>query len=160
MRALTASLSWAALGALLLLPTLVRADAPVGQYQGYLSSDTIIKDLRTGLTWDRTTTAKPIPLGALRCVPSSASSIPTVKELATLLDNEPRKTVDPDTLAFVDLHVDQNAFPNTLPRVYWTSSVTPDGGVFVVDFAKGEIRVVPAADLGKTTAHLRCVTRF
>ena len=32
MRALTASLSWAALGALLLLPTLVRADAPVGQF--------------------------------------------------------------------------------------------------------------------------------
>lgn len=158
MRALTASLSWAALGALLLLPTLVRADAPVGQYQGYLSSDTIIKDLRTGLTWDRTTT-EPIALGALRCAVSSASSIPTVKELATLLDNEPRKTVDPTTLAFVDVHVDQNAFPNTRPRPYWTSSVTPDGGVFVVDFGTGEIRVVPPGQLGMTTAYLRCVTR-
>ena len=159
MRALTASLSWAALGALLLLPTLVRADAPVGQYQGYLSSDTIIKDLRTGLTWDRTT-PEPIALGALRCAPLSASSIPTVKELATLLDNEPRKTVDPTTLGFVDVHVDQNAFPNTKPRPYWTASVTPDGGVFVVDFGTGEIRVIKPADLAQTRAYLRCVTRL
>jgi hypothetical protein len=148
-----------AAGALVLLcPALVLADAPVGHYAPYLSIDSVIQDQQTGYRWDRAFT-EAVTLNNVKCPLDSGGNptggrVPTVKELATLLDNEPRKVIV--GTASVDVHIDQSAFPRTPPEKFWTSSVTPDGRVFLVDFRTGEIEAVAPAGV---TARVRCVAR-
>ena len=138
--------------ALLLFPALVRADAPPTQYDPYLSTDELIVDRNTGYSWERAVSTNAVPLSQVKC-PPNGTRVPTVKELATLLDNEPRKVLV--GLEAKDLHIDQNAFPRTPPALFWTSSVTPAGEVFVVDFSTGVVMPVPK----NSSAYVRCLQR-
>lgn len=144
-----------AAGALCLFPALVRADAPPSQYKPYLSSDDLIEDTATGYTWVRDeVSAGPVSPTQIRCrVPSA--SLPTVRELATLLDNQPKKVLSDGESK--DLHIDQNAFPRTQPKPYWTVSVGPNGQIFVIDFGTGEVSMVPNVPASK--AFVRCIIR-
>ncbi len=138
-----------------LAPALVRADAPFGQYESFLSTDDTVTDAKTRLVWDRLDIARGVLLKDIHCRPGSAH-VATVKELATLLDNQPSRAYNAAG-ALVDLHIDPNAFPATPPERFWTASATPGGGVFVVDFGTGQIDVVAPADLASTRANVRCV---
>lgn len=140
--------------AALLLPGLVRADAPTTQYKPYLSTNDEIVDLPTGFTWARKVSPTGVELPQVRC-PIDGTSLPTVRELATLIDNAPRKVLNASN-QLVDLHIDQNAFPGTPPALFWTVSATQDGRAFFVDFGTGEISLKPA--LG-TKAYVRCIKR-
>lgn len=142
--------------AVLVLPAVLRADAPPGQYGAYLSTDDFIDDTNTGFSWQRGMPSKvlppaKVPLADARCPASSGASLPTVRELATLLDNQPT------TVLGKPVHVDLNAFPRTPGDLFWTMSRTPDGKVFVVDFGTGEIKTVDPT--GTTRAYVRCVAR-
>ncbi len=139
--------------AALLLPGLVRADAPTAQYKPYLSTNDEIIDVPTGFNWARKVSPTDVELRQVKC--ESPTSLPTVRELATLIDNEPRKVLNSSN-QLVDLHIDQNAFPGTPPALFWTVSATQDGRVFVVDFATGEISLKPAMG---TKAYVRCIKR-
>jgi hypothetical protein len=141
--------------ATLLLPALLRADAPAGQYGAYLSTDDFIVDNFSGLEWQRAMPDKGAPpllvrLADARCPDDSGATLPTVRELATLLDNQPTKILDKN------VHADLNAFPRTPGELFWTMSQAPDGKVFVVDFGTGEIKTVSA---NGTMAYVRCVKR-
>jgi hypothetical protein len=143
-------------GALLVgFPSVLLADAPPGQYLPYLSTDDIIVDNFSGLDWqrampDKGAAPRKVALADARCPDDSGSSLPTVRELATLLDNQPTRVLDKA------VHADLNAFPRTPADLFWTMSQTPDGKVFVVDFGTGEIKTVNPAG---TTAYVRCVKR-
>jgi hypothetical protein len=139
--------------ALLLLPGLVRADAPIGQYKPYLSTQSTIQDEKTFLQWERATSPTPQRLSQARC--PAGARFPSVRELATLVDNEPAIAYD-EKGAPQFVYIDANAFPSTPRAAFWTSTATPEGKVFVVDFGNGEIRLVDPTQVG-VTAHLRCV---
>lgn len=136
--------------ALLLLPGLVRADAPPGQYEPYLSTQTTLLDLKTRLVWERGAGPTPQRLNQVTC--AAGFRFPSVRELATLVDNEPAIAYD-ERGAAQFVYIDASAFPGTPRAAFWTSTATPEGKVFVVDFGSGEIRLVDPS----STAHLRCV---
>lgn len=143
-------------GAALLLPAIGLADAPTGQYKPYLSTDPFVQDAATSLQWERDSSPTKAPLGASACSGRNPRlnvnfRLPTLRELATLLDNQPRKTLYNGSSS--DLHIDQNAFPRSNPDVYWTLTQAPNGEMFVIDFATGEIRTLPR----NGTAFVRCV---
>jgi len=136
--------------ALLLLPGLVRADAPTGQYEPYLSTQPTLLDLKTRLVWERGAGPTPQKLNQVTC--AAGFRFPSVRELATLVDNEPAIAYD-EKGAPQFVYIDTNAFPSTPRAAFWTSTATPEGKVFVVNFGTGEISLV---DPG-SSAHLRCV---
>lgn len=143
------------LGLVLLLPGLVRADAPTEQYGSYLSSQLELDDLQTHLKWERFVNPTATLLNGVQC---RVGRFPSVRELATLVDNEPAIAYDEQGAAkFV--YIDANAFPGTPRGPFWTSTATPEGMVFVVDFGTGEISLVDPT-LATTKAHLRCVTNI
>lgn len=143
-------------GVALLVPALGLADAPAKQYKPYLSNDPFVQDDFTGLQWERDSSPAKAIFAASACSTRNPRlnanfRLPTLRELATLLDNQPRKTIYEG--ASKDLHVDQSAFPRSNPDVYWTLTQAPSGDVFVIDFSSGEIRTMaPTA-----TAFVRCV---
>lgn len=138
--------------ALLLLPGLVRADAPTGQYEAYLSTQITISDAKTHLQWTRAVPAGQQSLSQIVC----STRLPSVRELATLLDNEPATVYDDEGLP-QRIYIDTNAFPGTPRGNFWTSTATPEGKVFVVNFGTGEISLV---DPAVTKAHVRCVVNY
>jgi len=143
-----------ALGAaLLLLPGLVRADAPPDQYDPYLSTQPEIVDAKTRLVWERAVSATPRRLNQINC--ATGYRLPSVRELATLVDNEPAIVYDQAGAAqFV--YIDTSAFPSTPRADFWTSTATPEGKVFVVNFGSGVISLADPA-MPTATAHVRCV---
>lgn len=139
--------------ALSTLPALVRADAPANQYEAYLSGDDFVEDKQTGCRWWRRAPDTPVALAQVACPSPATFRVPTLRELATLLDNQPRQVLVGGVSK--PLHIDQNAFPRTPPDVFWTATVAPDGKVFVIDFGSGEIRTQTPG----TPAYLRCIQR-
>ena len=71
---------------LALAVTPVMADAPPDQYSPFVRTDNIIQDRFTGLTWQRAISG-PSPHAAATC--PIGYHLPTVKELLTLVDEEP-----------------------------------------------------------------------
>ncbi|HKU37400.1 MAG TPA: DUF1566 domain-containing protein [Polyangiales bacterium] len=147
MRSLTASL-------LLLLAFAARADAPASRYK--VDTDSVT-DTRTGLVWERQTSA---PSGTLSAASTYCARLtlagggwrlPGVKELLTL--------VDPTRY---DPAIDPMAFPGTVAGHYWTANRYTDllgspssGGLigFTVYFKTGAGAAAKADALGST----RCV---
>jgi hypothetical protein len=149
-----------ALGALLLVTTTLRspaarAKAPEGQFHD--NGDGTVTDTVTGLLWQRV--AAPYAAfgnwetassycAAPPDLPGTGWRIPSVKELATLVDRNGG-----------DGHfIDRDAFPGDEDSSghFWTSTLCQEGqgcttGYFVVDFRYGQI--VPPAGW----AHVLCV---
>jgi hypothetical protein len=142
---------------------LARADAPPDQYLNFDQADTAITDAKTGLHWQRTVEitntsfANAVTYCSGLSLDTFASGwrLPSYKELLTLVDESPHDeyTDGPQQIA-----IDGNAFPGTPVAhnpFYWTSSVSPSGSVFLVDFSKGTSTLEALAT--SPQANVRCV---
>lgn len=149
----------AILAALVLVAVPAAADAPSDQYERFDTDAATIKDAFTTLEWDRrgviTNVTSDIASSGCGFLASlgNVGRLPTVKELLTLLDEDPHTEYEFGKL--VQKMIDQNAFrgsPVDLP--YWTS--TPAQGVdmfWTVSFSTGAMQ--PMAKSAKANA--RCV---
>ena len=140
--------------------SLVRADAPAGQYQPFDGNDATVTDAFTKLTWSRAVLGPSTFLGAQGlCAASIGTHVPTLKELLTIVDESPHnyeseKGVNPYK------YIDGSAFRNTpIDGAFWTSTPSAKTGLmttkaFTVDFGTGG--VVEETDVSKTH-YVRCV---
>jgi hypothetical protein len=145
-----------ALGLLVAVP--VSADhpgAPVGQYELFASSDRRIKDLKTGLIWERSVSAAPVAFDPKVCS-TAGLRLPTLKELLTLVDEQPDLDYDIKLLRNVEKMIDPQAFGAETPvdAPYWTSSRQGPGRVWTVDFRTGRT----AHDSESAQNYIRCVS--
>ncbi len=134
------------------------ADAPRDQYAQFDADSRTIQDTFTKLEWDRKATFKATfdsASGNCALLSSLQSSgrLPTVKELLTILDEQPHLEYEfgqnvakmIDALAFADTPVD-------LP--YWTSTPAPGTDMFwTLSFKTG----LMVAQSKTTMANARCV---
>jgi hypothetical protein len=145
-------------GALVVVASVARADAPwgsMGQYGHFDSADVVILDNNTGLSWQRQAYSQTTPnfsgaatycaslsLGPL----TSGWRVPSYKELLTLVDESPHYEPDPNGM-YVLKYIDSHAFGLSIEGVtytpvdasYWSSSLSPvDPSLgYVVDFKSG-----------------------
>jgi len=143
---------------LLALPA--AADAPRDQYDRFDQDSTTIKDAWTKLEWDRRSVAK-VGFGVdANCsiVPSLSvgpvkGRLPTIKELLTILDEEPHPEYEFG--ANVSKMIDQVAFAGTpVDAPYWSSTPAGAGKVWVLSFADGTMEAMSTT---ATMANARCV---
>lgn len=158
MKMRTQLLRLAVLSALVAVPA--RADAPGNQYFAFDAHATTILDVKTSLSWQRTA-AGPFTFTQAKTTTCSGSSrLPTVKELLTLVDEQPHKEYVGQSE--VTLYIDESAFGRSdsngdvntpVGASYWTQ--TPGGtGHWGLDFSTGTI--APHAD--SEQLYVRCVT--
>jgi hypothetical protein len=135
------------------------ADAPVDQYAPFVRTTPEIQDRKTSLYWFRAPVGKATFAGAAATCPTQvggipvAYQIPTVKELLTLVDEEPHDEYEDGKL--VAKVIDGNAFPGTPADWFWSSSRNADNPseAWAVSFATGEAR-----KFATTASHwVRCV---
>ena len=142
------------------------ADAPTDppQYESFVGDTTEIVDNFTKLAWDRRRVSKnqTHQSADLYCATFGATSgldyrLPTVKELLTLVDEDPHLAYDTSFPgASTRKAIDQPAFPDDdtpTDKAYWTSTPGASGSFFAVDFTTGETRELPAT----TPLHVRCM---
>jgi Protein of unknown function (DUF1566) len=141
---------------LVLVAVPVLADAPADQYSPYVRADLDIVDTKTFLKWRRS-----VVLGlsftdaantATSC-PDPAYRLPTMKELLTLVDEQPHDEYEDGGL--VSRTIDRSAFPLTPAVEFWSSSdyAIDPSQAWVVDFRTGA-----ATPRSKTDTHaVRCV---
>jgi hypothetical protein len=79
--------------------------------------------------------------------------LPSLKELLTIVDEEPHREYDDDRLEEVTKMIDGAAFPNTPSGAFWTSSTAGVDRAWTVSFLDG---VTYTAELG-SIAYVRCV---
>lgn len=141
----------------------VHASAPVDQYDWFSPADDAIWDEKTGLLWarshasQRTYDQAKLYCGDLEIERGTEIEkdfrLPTVKELLTLVDEQPRAVYVNGTLRYP--RIDPNAFPDTPMANFW--SVTPDpnnsGWVWLVGFDTGRM----TAQGLENSAYVRCV---
>jgi hypothetical protein len=139
--------------ALLLLASRVAADAPRDQYAPFTGSSKDITDRFTELTWDRTAKKAAYTIAVGDCV-GVGKRIPTLKELLTLVDEDPRQEYENG--AIFNKPIDTNAFPHNPPDFFFSSTPVQDKAatrVWGVDFRTGA-----TTDLQQTEpAYYRCV---
>lgn len=109
---------------LVLFAAPVLADAPIGQYAQFLKDDPTIKDTKTFLEWDRKSLREKKSFVAATTSCSSFGRLLTVKELLTLVDEEPHQEYEFGKT--VVKTIDQNAFGQYTAEdaPYWTSTPT------------------------------------
>lgn len=139
------------------------AAAPVDQYEQFDQTTPEISDTKTLLVWARRQVKKNLDhtqadavCGTAGVVFASGGRIPTVKELLTIVDEEPHQEYDTSfNPPIVFKAIDQLAFPDTpTDKPYWTSTPGPTAGTFyVVSFATGKTDVRPQSEQN----HVRCV---
>ena len=145
------------LGLLVALP--VAADqppgAPPGQYDTFDSQARRIRDKKTGLVWERSVSPAPVDFATAQATCTGGTRLPTLKELLTLVDEQPHLDYDLTLNANVKKYIDPQAFGEETPidAPYWTSSMNGASRVWTVDFGSGETH-----DEGTTfDAYVRCV---
>ena len=157
-RAARLALRVAALG--LVFATPVAADAPTSgvdrQYEPFRSGDPAIVDRFTQLEWDRPVTydARTAFDEAAASCASEGRRLPSLKELLTIVDEEPHAEYDSGRLELVARYIDRQAFPKTPAEEFWTSSSKDETTVFTVDFATGKTQTANAA---QDKRRVRCV---
>ena len=149
------------LGALTLVTvSLVRADAPVGQYLGFDGNDTTITDAFTKLTWTRAVQGPATFLGA-QGLCGGGTRLPTLKELLTIVDESPHN-YEFQMGANPYKYIDGQAFGGTPVggATFWTitpiakSSPLTVTTAYTVDFATGGVVTTAAV---AETHYVRCV---
>jgi hypothetical protein len=128
-----------------------RANAPTGHYA---TVNATVRDTKTGLTWQQTTTGGgTYTWDAAKTFCSGLGSgwrLPTAKELLTLVDAQAYHAEATTTV------IDNAAFPATSVDVDWWSSTTvasASSQAWAVNFAVGDLEVADkTAEL-----HARCV---
>lgn len=129
------------------------ANAPRDQYEPFTSGATKIRDGSTKLTWQRAPSRATFEDAQEACAKLEAR-LPTVKELLTLVDEEPHSDYDEGVGGPAVRAIDSQAFPKTPPEPFWTSS-TVEGAVRTVHFGTGETGAAPGS--GSGTHWYRCV---
>jgi len=152
--------------AAILLALPAAADAPTNppQYAQFLADTPTIKDNFTHLEWDRRTILSGIGAAAMwdsgRAVCSSIAvfkpldngRLPTIKELMTILDEQPHNEYEFG--AVVPKMIDQLAFADTpVDLPYWSSSPAGVDTYWTLSFKTGLME--PRQK--NATAHVRCV---
>lgn len=136
------------------------ADAPSDQYAGFDRNNTTISDRKTKLVWTRSPSS-PLAFAAAAASCASPTRLPTLKELLSLVDEEPH--AEYEGAENVTKMIDKRAFGLNEARVpytpvdaaYWTSSLEGAGpSRYVVDFQSGRISAVSPTN---TNARARCV---
>ena len=143
---LLASRPWRIALGILAIALPATADAPKNppQYDQFAGDALEIRDRFTGLVWDRRRVQGGLNEsgGQLYCsltVFPGSGRLPSVKELLTLVDEDPHKFYEAGAIR--QKSIDQNAFPDSstptdLP--YWTSTPAPGGKFWTVEFASGK----------------------
>jgi hypothetical protein len=148
--------SLAALG--LLLTATASADAPVNQYETFVSTSTVIADRNTRLEWDRTLSS-PLSFEAARLGCENAGKrLPTVKELLSLVDEQRHREFI--SKRAVDYALDGRAFGGDYAREgqVWTATQSADtstGRRFAVSLQTGE--ALPLDAVTDKGVYVRCV---
>ncbi len=134
------------------------ADAPQDQYARFDSDSASIVDTFTKLEWDRKGVIKTTKdLAAFNCTQlgslGNAGRLPTVKELLTILDEEPHQEYEFGKV--VPKMIDALAFPDTpVDAPYWSSTPAPGTNMFwMVSFTDGLMSV----QVGSMPGNVRCV---
>ena len=125
-----------ALALLLLATSPVLASAPPDQYAPFLPSTNEIRDVKTGLLWDRRVQPVADYGAAFAYCTGRGKRMPTSKELATLVDEVGHDEFIDGRL--VRLYIDEQAFKGTPPGAFWTFKAV-SRPPFVIDFATGEL---------------------
>jgi hypothetical protein len=138
---------------LVLVTVPVLADAPPTQYAQFLSDTPTIQDTKTFLEWDRFALRekKNFSAAATSCV--GFGRLPTVKELLTLVDEQPH--LEYEFGKTVAKAVDDYAFGDYTGEdvPYWSSTPTGDGQRWGVSFKDGTMAKLPEGGQG----YARCV---
>jgi hypothetical protein len=131
--------------------------APPEQYQAFSSQDRRIRDRQTSLVWERSVSPAPVTFETARATCKAGTRLPTLKELLTLVDEQPHQAYDVETNTTVSKHIDPQAFGKETPvdRAYWSSSLVEESPsrVWTLDFASGETPTAESAD----ARYVRCV---
>jgi hypothetical protein len=146
---------------LLALPAAADAPRDPPQYDAFDADSLTIKDNFTKLEWDRRAVLSRVSYGAaeLGCpgltTLQNVGRLPTVKELLTILDEEPH--TEYEFGKYVAKMIDSLAFDGTPVDVpYWTSSPAGGGKVWMVSFATGAMTPVLSTD-NNAKGNARCV---
>jgi len=133
------SLSLAVPIALALVAVPAQADAPPDQYRPFVRTDPEVRDAQTGLIWRRAVSASVKFADAAAACPTGTVTyrLPTMKELQTLVDEQPHDEYENGAL--VRKAIDGSAFPATPAVPFWSGSTgaADPGSAWVVDFASG-----------------------
>ncbi|MDB4938155.1 MAG: hypothetical protein JWP87_5127 [Labilithrix sp.] len=146
--------------AAILLALPAAADAPKNppQYDRFDSDSVTIRDLRTKLEWDRNAIhpGGTLPIAFSYCATlgtlQSLGRLPSIKELLTILDEEPDTRYEFGH--FVTKFIDAPAFgdaPVDLP--YWSSTPAPGNKFWTLSFNTGLMEARASSE----NAHARCV---
>lgn len=148
------------LSALAVSPAL--ASAPPDQYVSFDVTNPTIRDLRTGLTWQRRVDPKNLKTisGAIGYCdslnlggPPTPWRVPTYKELLTLVDEDPHYEYDPNS-GESRRYIDANAFVGTPTGNFASVSVDPvNDEALTVDFGDGAAKVASPTN----QFYVRCV---
>ena len=157
-------------GSMIALALAVHADAPPDQYAIFQAQTPTITDSYAKLEWERFPEDNRLAGDAgadggtwaayqtfsnarTRCGNlGNGWRLPTVKELLTIVDEDPHKIYVDGSTPF--LYVDRNAFPTAFPEPYWTSSAQAGTlAAWTVDFLDGK----PKADSPSSVHRSRCV---
>jgi hypothetical protein len=138
---------------LVLVTVPVLADAPATQYAQFVSTTPTIQDTKTFLEWDRFSLREKRNFSAATTSCIGFGRLPTVKELLTLVDEQPHQ--DYEFGKTVTKTIDQNAFGEWTGEdaPYWSSTPTGDGQRWGVSFRDGTM--VKLAEGGQ--GYARCV---
>ena len=142
--------------ALVLSAAPVLADAPIGQYKQFVKDDDTIEDTKTLLAWERFSLRQTRNFGAATTGCIGFGRLPTVKELLTLVDEQPHQEYDIALAKTVTKMIDQNAFGSFTGEdaPYWSSTPTGTTGEhWAVSFRDGTMSKV----LDGTQIYARCV---
>lgn len=135
------------------------ASAPVDQYAAFNRQNDTIYDQQTKLTWQRFVTrdqrsqSDAMNACATLTLEGKTWRLPTVKELLTLVDEQPHSEYRLDGTGVAVLAIDGRAFPDTPDLEFWSSSYAA-GKAWSVDFSSGEARRSNAGNL----KCVRCVS--
>jgi hypothetical protein len=137
----------------------VLADAPTEgpdrQYDPFTASDKVISDSFTKLVWDRPSSYPPLMShdAAVAFCGLGPRRLPTLKELLTLVDEEPH--FEYDGTQNTQRMIDPRAFHGTPPEPFWTSTFLagPGAGFATVEFVTGGTSYSSVTD----SKRVRCV---
>jgi hypothetical protein len=135
------------------------ADAPQDQYEPFDRDTAAIKDAFTHLEWERRPLSTPIGYvsATTRCESGTVFAngrLPTVKELLTILDEEPHSEYESG--AIVAKMIDALAFPDTpVSKPYLSTTPVDATHVWGLDFKDGKMVALDKTDL--SAGLVRCV---
>jgi hypothetical protein len=141
--------------------------APGDQYRPFDYESTEIIDDKTGLTWERKVTlTRTFSNAEFNCTANfAAGRVPTLKELYTLVDEEPHDDYEGNKLVQKAWHDQAFDDSSLVDKPYWSSTPTGDPlntptrlkEVWGVDFRTGNMVKLDAESTDDKLAYARCV---